>query len=185
MVQFMRQGESCINDGPKCTPYYVRKLLTGINAFAMNEKRKASSFCHVHSSLCTPLLCYFYICPNNHLSHFAVPTGNACFCCHRWYMPASNKAAEPIKMLQSKYSTRGVVGAEELQNFMVEVQKETMTSREEARAIIDSQGDFRHLNLFQKGPIFPSEPSQFLSSFVSNSCYCQKKIVIYILMLLF
>ncbi|XP_039128592.1 LOW QUALITY PROTEIN: phosphoinositide phospholipase C 2-like [Dioscorea cayenensis subsp. rotundata] len=78
-------------------------------------------------------------------------TYKVCFCFHRRYKPASSDPPEPIKGFYSKYSVNGFMGAEELQRFITEVQREARASREDVQAIIDSQREFRHLNLFRKG----------------------------------
>ncbi|KAJ0979349.1 hypothetical protein J5N97_014823 [Dioscorea zingiberensis] len=95
--------------------------------------------------------------PNSHeerlksTTNLQMTTYRVCFCFQRRYKPASNEPPEPIKELYTRYSVNGVMGAEELQRFMVEVQGEARSTREEAQVIIDAQRDFRHLNLFRKG----------------------------------
>ncbi|KAJ6810556.1 phosphoinositide phospholipase C 2-like [Iris pallida] len=66
------------------------------------------------------------------------------------FRPVSSDAPEAIKEVFSKYNENGVMGPEQLQRFLAEVQGEAGVTREAAQAIIDSQREFKHLNVFQK-----------------------------------
>lgn len=173
--------------------------------FPWKKGRKASSICHENHILhSTPDISVYICTPPKQPSlilQLWMTTYKVCFCFHRRYKPASSDPPEPIKGFYSKYSVNGFMGAEELQRFITEVQREARASREDVQAIIDSQREFRHLNLFKKGLsldgffrfLFAEENSPishslgvsslfFLAS-TWNGCslfYCEKKIMFYI-----
>jgi Phosphoinositide-specific phospholipase C, efhand-like len=66
-------------------------------------------------------------------------------CFRRQYRPASNEPSEDLKTIFKKYSgDNGVMGLEELQRFMSEVQGEA-NAVEAAKAVLDKSRDFRLL----------------------------------------
>ncbi|XP_010920865.1 phosphoinositide phospholipase C 2 [Elaeis guineensis] len=77
-------------------------------------------------------------------------TYRVCFCFRRRFQPASNEPPERVKEVFRKYSEGGVMGVEQLQRFLVEVQGEAQAIREDAQAVIDGMREFKHLRVFQK-----------------------------------
>ncbi|KAG1339106.1 putative phosphoinositide phospholipase C 2 [Cocos nucifera] len=77
-------------------------------------------------------------------------TYRVCFCFRRRFRPASNEPPEGVKEVFRKYSEGGVMGEEQLQRFLVEVQGEAKATREAAQAVIDGMREFKHLRVFQK-----------------------------------
>ncbi|XP_038988955.1 phosphoinositide phospholipase C 2-like isoform X1 [Phoenix dactylifera] len=73
-----------------------------------------------------------------------------CFCFRRRFLPATNEPPAGVKEVFQKYSEGGVMGAEQLQRFLVEVQGEPKATREAAQAVIDGMRELKHLGVFQK-----------------------------------
>ncbi|KAG1371576.1 phosphoinositide phospholipase C 2 [Cocos nucifera] len=77
-------------------------------------------------------------------------TYRVCFCFRRRFQPASDEPPAGVKEVFQKYSEGGVMGAEQLQRFLVEVQGEAKATREAAQAVIDGMRELKHFNVFQK-----------------------------------
>ncbi|KAJ7959648.1 Phosphoinositide phospholipase C [Quillaja saponaria] len=74
-------------------------------------------------------------------------TYRVCFCCRRQFRLPVSEAPEEIKTLFALYSENGIMTADQLHRFLVEVQKEHNATEEGALAIIDS---LKHLNIFHR-----------------------------------
>ncbi|KAL0003376.1 hypothetical protein SO802_017157 [Lithocarpus litseifolius] len=70
-------------------------------------------------------------------------TYRVCFCFHRRFRLAVTEAPEEIKDLFSQYSENGIMTADRLRNFLIEVQKQEKATEVEAQAIIDQ---LRHIH---------------------------------------
>ncbi|XP_022890021.1 phosphoinositide phospholipase C 2-like [Olea europaea var. sylvestris] len=77
-------------------------------------------------------------------------TYKVCFCFHRRFRLAAAEAPEDIKALFNQYSDDGVMGLDQLRQFLVEVQKEENATLEDAQAVMDSLHEFKHLNIFHR-----------------------------------
>lgn len=74
-------------------------------------------------------------------------TYRVCFCFRRRFRLTASEAPADIKDIFTRYSDNGVMTAEHLRNFLVDVQEEKSATLEDAQAIIDS---LRHLSLFHR-----------------------------------
>ncbi|XP_059627977.1 phosphoinositide phospholipase C 2-like isoform X2 [Cornus florida] len=74
-------------------------------------------------------------------------TYKVCFCFRRRFRLAAAEAPDAIKELFDRYSENGIMTADDLRRFLVEVQKEDKATEEEAQAIMDS---LKHLNIFHR-----------------------------------
>ncbi|CAI9767522.1 unnamed protein product [Fraxinus pennsylvanica] len=74
-------------------------------------------------------------------------TYKVCFCFRRRFRLAAAEAPEDIKALFNEYSENGVMGLDQLQRFLVEVQKEENATLEDAQAAVDSLHEF---NIFHR-----------------------------------
>ncbi|KAL2539882.1 Phosphoinositide phospholipase C 2 [Abeliophyllum distichum] len=63
---------------------------------------------------------------------------------------AAAEAPEDIKSLFNQYSENEVMGLDQLQRFLIEVQKEENATLEDAQAVVDSLHEFKHLNIFHR-----------------------------------
>lgn len=70
-------------------------------------------------------------------------TYRVCFCFHRRFRLAVTEAPEEIKDLFSQYAENGIITADRLRNFLIEVQKQEKVTESEAQTIIDH---FRHIH---------------------------------------
>ena len=70
-------------------------------------------------------------------------TYRVCFCFHRRFRLAVTEAPAEIKDLFSQYSENGIMNADRLRNFLIEVQKQEKATESEAQAIIDQ---LRHIH---------------------------------------
>ncbi|KAK3022799.1 hypothetical protein RJ639_046901 [Escallonia herrerae] len=75
-------------------------------------------------------------------------TYRVCFCFRRRFRLAATEAPAEIRALFDSYSDNGVMAADHLRRFLVEVQKEDNATLEDAQAIMDSV--FQHLNIFHR-----------------------------------
>ncbi|KAG5533512.1 hypothetical protein RHGRI_027630 [Rhododendron griersonianum] len=67
-----------------------------------------------------------------------------CWCFQRRFKLAAAEAPAEVKALFDQYSNNGLMDAEQLHRFMIEVQKE------ESSTVGDAQGILKHLNLFHR-----------------------------------
>ncbi|GLT78947.1 hypothetical protein SLA2020_504640 [Shorea laevis] len=70
-----------------------------------------------------------------------------CFCFRRRFKAAVSEAPAEIRTLFEQYSENGIMTVDQLQRFLIEVQKEDKASREDAQRIIDGFKHFRHTGL--------------------------------------
>lgn len=70
-------------------------------------------------------------------------TYRVCFCFHRRFRLAVTEAPAEIKDLFSQYSENGIMNADRLRNFLIEVQKQEKATESEAQGIIDQ---LRHIH---------------------------------------
>ncbi|KAJ4828028.1 hypothetical protein Tsubulata_035107 [Turnera subulata] len=73
-------------------------------------------------------------------------TYRVCFCFRRRFKLAVSEAPEEIKALFEQYSENGIMPADQLRRFLVEVQNQPSTTPEEAQAILD--GHHKHVKIF-------------------------------------
>ncbi|KAF5446720.1 hypothetical protein F2P56_032323 [Juglans regia] len=74
--------------------------------------------------------------------HFKV-----CFCFKRIFKHRLYEPPEDIKKLFEQYSENGTMTVEDMQRFLIEVQKESNASKDSAQAIFNS---LKHLNMFHR-----------------------------------
>ncbi|XP_038980217.1 phosphoinositide phospholipase C 2-like isoform X2 [Phoenix dactylifera] len=98
------------------------------------------------------------------VSAFRMTTYRVCFCFQRRFRPATNEPPEAVKEVFRRYSEGGVMGAEQLQRFLVEVQGEAKVTREAAQDVIDGMRKLKHLNVFQKKGISLEAFFRYLTS---------------------
>ncbi|KAK1285688.1 Phosphoinositide phospholipase C 2 [Acorus calamus] len=79
-------------------------------------------------------------------------TYSVCFCYRRKFRLGAAEPPSEVRELFERYSENGAMGAEQLQRFLVEVQGEEGSTREDAQAVIDSVlREHKHLvTLFPK-----------------------------------
>ncbi|KAL2526528.1 Phosphoinositide phospholipase C 2 [Abeliophyllum distichum] len=77
-------------------------------------------------------------------------TYKVCFCFRRRFRLASAEAPADIKALFERYSDNGVMGVDQLQSFLIEVQKEENATVDDALAIMNSLHELKHLNIFHR-----------------------------------
>ncbi|PWA35160.1 phosphoinositide phospholipase C family, EF-hand domain pair [Artemisia annua] len=78
-------------------------------------------------------------------------TYRVCWCFRRQFKVGEGGPPTDIKELFVHYSENGVMTAEHLQRFMLEVQKEDEVTKEDAEAIIDATiKEFKHLPIFHR-----------------------------------
>ncbi|CAI9762232.1 unnamed protein product [Fraxinus pennsylvanica] len=77
-------------------------------------------------------------------------TYKVCFCFRRRFRMAAAEAPADIKALFELYSDNGVMGVDQLQRFLVEVQKEENATVADAQDIMNSLHESRHLNIFHR-----------------------------------
>ncbi|GKV28289.1 hypothetical protein SLEP1_g37366 [Rubroshorea leprosula] len=70
-----------------------------------------------------------------------------CFCFRRRFKAPVSEAPAEIKTLFEQYSENGIMTVDQLQRFLIEVQKEDKPTREDAQRIIDGFKHFRHTGL--------------------------------------
>ncbi|GLT92968.1 hypothetical protein SLE2022_107770 [Rubroshorea leprosula] len=70
-----------------------------------------------------------------------------CFCFRRQFKAPVSEAPAEIKTLFEQYSDNGIMTVDQLQRFLIEVQKEDKPTREDAQRIIDGFKHFRHTGL--------------------------------------
>ncbi|XP_051138210.1 phosphoinositide phospholipase C 2-like [Andrographis paniculata] len=81
-------------------------------------------------------------------------TYRVCFCFRRRFRLAAAEAPEDVKEMFKKYSENGVMSAEKLREFMVEVQHEESATVEEAQAVLDSSKHIFHRRGFSLEAFF-------------------------------
>ncbi|XP_042030536.1 phosphoinositide phospholipase C 2-like isoform X1 [Salvia splendens] len=74
-------------------------------------------------------------------------TYRVCFCFRRRFRLTAAEAPPDVKALFEAYSQNGVMSADDLRRFLVEVQAEPNPTAEEAQGIIDS---LKHLHIFHR-----------------------------------
>ncbi|XP_052185705.1 phosphoinositide phospholipase C 2-like [Diospyros lotus] len=74
-------------------------------------------------------------------------TYRVCCCFPRRFNVTAAEAPAEVRALFDRYSENGLMDAEHLRRFLIEVQKEDKATIEDAQAIIDGLHDIRHLNL--------------------------------------
>ncbi|EYU20012.1 hypothetical protein ABFS82_06G067200 [Erythranthe guttata] len=74
-------------------------------------------------------------------------TYRVCFCFRRRFRLAASEAPPDVKDIFNRYSENGVMSAEQLRQFLVDVQSEEGATLEDAQAIMDS---LKHLNIFHR-----------------------------------
>ncbi|KAI3458553.1 hypothetical protein Pfo_015216 [Paulownia fortunei] len=74
-------------------------------------------------------------------------TYRVCFCFRRRFRLAASEAPADIKEIFNRYSESGVMSADQLRQFLVEVQGEESATLEDAQAIMDS---LKHLSIFHR-----------------------------------
>ncbi|XP_010264635.1 PREDICTED: phosphoinositide phospholipase C 2 isoform X2 [Nelumbo nucifera] len=77
-------------------------------------------------------------------------TYRVCFCFRRRFKQTVAEAPEEIKALFNRYSENGIMNADHLRSFLIEIQEEKTAKTEDAQAIIDSLRELKHLNIFHK-----------------------------------
>ncbi|KAL2549622.1 Phosphoinositide phospholipase C 2 [Forsythia ovata] len=77
-------------------------------------------------------------------------TYKVCFCFRRRFRLASAEAPADIKAIFERYSDNGVMGVDQLQSFLLEVQKEENATVDDALAIMNSLHELKHLNIFHR-----------------------------------
>ncbi|GLT89185.1 hypothetical protein SLE2022_071800 [Rubroshorea leprosula] len=78
-------------------------------------------------------------------------TYRVCFCFRRRFKLTVSEAPEEIKTLFEQYSENGIMSVDQLQRFLIEVQKEDKASREDAQSIINSVKHFHRNGLNLEG----------------------------------
>ncbi|XP_010253735.1 PREDICTED: phosphoinositide phospholipase C 2-like isoform X2 [Nelumbo nucifera] len=78
-------------------------------------------------------------------------TYRVCFCFRRRFKQSAAEAPKEIKDLFNAYSENGIMTAEHLCKFLVEIQGEKNATTEDAENIIDSLRELKHLNIFRRG----------------------------------
>ncbi|KAK6156132.1 hypothetical protein DH2020_010380 [Rehmannia glutinosa] len=74
-------------------------------------------------------------------------TYRVCFCFRRRFRLAASEAPADIKEIFDRYSENGVMSADHLRRFLVDVQGEESATLEDAQAIMDS---LKHLSIFHR-----------------------------------
>lgn len=78
-------------------------------------------------------------------------TYRVCWCFRRQFKVGEGGPPTDIKELFVHYSENGVMSAEHLQRFMLEVQRDDEVTKEDAEAIIDATiKEFKHLPIFHR-----------------------------------
>ncbi|XP_009772725.1 phosphoinositide phospholipase C 2-like isoform X2 [Nicotiana sylvestris] len=77
-------------------------------------------------------------------------TYRVCFCFRRRFRVVAAEAPADVKNLFNRYSDNGVMNAENLQRFLIEVQKEENASLEDAQGIMNNLHDLKILNIFHR-----------------------------------
>lgn len=77
-------------------------------------------------------------------------TYRVCFCFRRRFKVVAAEAPTDVKKLFNDYSDNGVMTAENLQRFLVEVQKEENASLEDAQNIMNNLHELKILNVFHR-----------------------------------
>ncbi|KAK4480705.1 hypothetical protein RD792_013787 [Penstemon davidsonii] len=73
-----------------------------------------------------------------------------CFCFRRRFRLTAAEAPADVKSIFEKYSQNGVMNADHLRRFLVEVQGEENASVEEAQGLVDGFHELKHLHLFYR-----------------------------------
>ncbi|CAI0415842.1 unnamed protein product [Linum tenue] len=74
-------------------------------------------------------------------------TYRVCFCFRRRFKLAVAEAPEEIKGFFDRYSENGLMSADHLRRFLIEVQKQENATLEDAQAAINSLHELKHLNI--------------------------------------
>ncbi|KAF8022150.1 hypothetical protein BT93_G2332 [Corymbia citriodora subsp. variegata] len=78
-------------------------------------------------------------------------TYRVCFCFRRKFRLTASEAPGDVKDLFQRYSENGVMSVDQLQRFLIEVQKEGGATREDAQGIVDKLHEQQgHLHIFQR-----------------------------------
>ncbi|PSS34473.1 Phosphoinositide phospholipase [Actinidia chinensis var. chinensis] len=80
-------------------------------------------------------------------------TYKVCCCFHRRFAITAAEAPPEIKAMFDRYSDNGLMDAERLRRFLIEVQKQENATVEEAQRIMEGLHDLKHLNLFHRRAI--------------------------------
>ncbi|KAL3837750.1 hypothetical protein ACJIZ3_022341 [Penstemon smallii] len=73
-----------------------------------------------------------------------------CFCFQRRFRLTAAEAPADVKSIFDKYSENGVMSADHLRLFLVEVQGEENATVEEAQGLVDGFHELKHLHLFYR-----------------------------------
>lgn len=77
-------------------------------------------------------------------------TYRVCFCCRRSFKVTAPPVPGDVKDLFQRYSENGVMSVDQLQRFLIEVQKEGGASREDAQGIVDRLRDQGRFHIFHR-----------------------------------
>ncbi|KAG9160758.1 hypothetical protein Leryth_008594, partial [Lithospermum erythrorhizon] len=77
-------------------------------------------------------------------------TYRVCFCFRRRFRLGAAEAPDEIKFLFDRYSENGVMSAENLKQFLIEIQNEENASIDDAQAIMNNLHEHKHLNIFYR-----------------------------------
>ncbi|XP_023534544.1 phosphoinositide phospholipase C 2-like isoform X1 [Cucurbita pepo subsp. pepo] len=78
-------------------------------------------------------------------------TYRVCFCFRRRFRMTASEAPKEIKNLFDQYSENGIMDADHLQRFLIDVQKEVKTTRDDAQNMIERcTNELKHLNIFHR-----------------------------------
>ncbi|XAR68816.1 Phosphoinositide phospholipase C [Bertholletia excelsa] len=77
-------------------------------------------------------------------------TYSVCFCFRRRFKLSVAEVPEEIKALFRSYSENGIMTADHLLRFLLEVQGEDRATKHDAEAVLESLRDLKHLNIFHR-----------------------------------
>lgn len=78
-------------------------------------------------------------------------TYRVCFCFRRRFKMTAGEAPDEIKKLFDHYSENGIMNPDHLQRFLIDVQKEVKTTRDDAQNMIERcTSELKHLNIFHR-----------------------------------
>ncbi|CAI0443657.1 unnamed protein product [Linum tenue] len=81
-------------------------------------------------------------------------TYRVCFCFRRRFRLAVAEAPDEIRGFFNRYSENGLMSADHLRRFLVEVQKQENATLEDAQAAINSLQELKHLNILHHHTFF-------------------------------
>ncbi|CAI0443665.1 unnamed protein product, partial [Linum tenue] len=85
--------------------------------------------------------------PSSPRSTMSKQTYRVCFCFRRRFRLAVAEAPDEIRGFFNRYSENGLMSADHLRRFLVEVQKQENATLEDAQAAINSLQELKHLNI--------------------------------------